>query len=109
MNDQKAVEKLSALAQATRFAAFRLLMRHGEAGLQAGSIAEHLGVPQNTLSAHLSILSAAGLVKSRRDGRSMIYSVAINETRGLLSYLINDCCDGHPEICDLSVEQGRSC
>jgi DNA-binding transcriptional ArsR family regulator len=109
MNDQKAVEKLSALAQATRFGVFRLLMRHGETGLQAGAIAERLGVPQNTLSAHLNILSSAGLVTARREGRSMIYSVAITETRGLLSYLINDCCDGHPELCDLTVERHNTC
>ncbi len=77
--------------------------------MQAGAIAERLGVPQNTLSAHLNILSGAGLVKARREGRNMIYSVAIAETRDLLSYLINDCCDGHPELCELTPKPDTCC
>ncbi|WP_262691007.1 ArsR/SmtB family transcription factor [Kordiimonas aestuarii] len=109
MNDDQVISQLSALAQATRFGVFKLLIRQGEAGMPAGAIAEALGVPQNTLSTHLNILSNAGLVSSRREGRSLIYSVAINETRSFLNYLVNDCCEGHPELCDLSVESTKPC
>ena len=109
MNDDQVISQLSALAQATRFGVFRLLMRQGKDGLPAGSIAEKLGVPQNTLSTHLNILSNAGLISSRREGRSLIYSVSINETRRFLNYLVNDCCEGHPELCDLSVDKPPCC
>ncbi|WP_417450499.1 ArsR/SmtB family transcription factor [Kordiimonas sp.] len=105
MNDDQVITQLSALAQTTRFGVFKLLMRQGEHGMSAGSIAEQLNVPQNTLSTHLNILSNAGLVVSRREGRSLIYSVAIEQTRNFLNYLTNDCCEGHPELCDLSVDE----
>lgn len=105
MNDQTAVSMLSALAQTTRFSVFRLLMKAGHDGLPAGKIAETIGVPQNTLSAHLNVLSNAGLVNSIRNGRSLIYSVELNDTKGLIDYLVNDCCDGHPEICAISVRE----
>tara|TARA_R110002096_G_scaffold327601_1_gene521733 strand:+ start:732 stop:1067 length:336 start_codon:yes stop_codon:yes gene_type:complete len=105
MNDQTAVSMLSALAQTTRFGVFRLLMKAGHGGLPAGKIAETIGVPQNTLSAHLNVLSNAGLVNSIRNGRSLIYSVELNDTKGLIDYLVNDCCDGHPEICAISVRK----
>ncbi len=104
MNDDDAVSQLSALAQATRFGVFRLLMRQGKKGMAAGDIAKELAVPQNTLSAHLTILSNANLINSKRHGRSMIYSVDLDRTRDLMSYLVNDCCDGHPEICSISVD-----
>ncbi len=102
MNDDAAVSMLSALAQHTRFSVFRLLMKTGPDGLPAGKIAEAIDVPQNTLSAHLNVLSNTGLITSRREGRSLIYSVKLNDTKGLIDYLVHDCCDGHPEICAIS-------
>lgn len=104
MNDDRAVTMLSALAQTTRFKVFRLLMQEGTEGAPAGVIAEKLGVPQNTLSAHLNILSNAGLVASRRNGRQLIYSVVVEDTKTFISYLVHDCCDGHPEMCALSLD-----
>ena len=101
MNDDLAVKMLSALAQPTRFGVFRLLMRHGPEGLAAGAIAENLVVPQNTLSSHLNILAHAGLINSVRRGRSLIYAVEIEATKIFMNYLVTDCCEGHPEICDL--------
>lgn len=103
MNDEKAVLMLSALAQPTRFCVFRLLMTRGEAGESAGEIARHLDVPQNTLSSHLNILSNAGLVMSERDGRKLIYRACVDDTKDFIGYLVNDCCDGHPEICAIST------
>jgi DNA-binding transcriptional ArsR family regulator len=67
--------------------------------MAAGEIARALDIPHNTMSSHLSILANAGLIDSRRDGRSIIYSVNFDGTRDLLSFLVEDCCQGRPEVC----------
>ncbi|WP_342251197.1 ArsR/SmtB family transcription factor [Sphingomonas sp. OTU376] len=94
-----AVEALSALAHANRLAVFRLLVRAGADGMAAGDIAREIGALPNTLSTHLTILSNAGLIGSRRDGRSVIYSADYDGMRQLLGFLVADCCAGRPEIC----------
>ena len=94
-----AVEALSALAHSSRLAVFRLLVRAGPEGLPAGEIAREVGALPNTLSSHLGILGHAGLVRSRRDGRSIIYSADYDRMRALLGFLMEDCCAGRPEIC----------
>lgn len=99
MESNLAVTRLSALAQAHRLAIFRLLMRAGPEGLAAGDIARSVGLVPNTLSSHLTILSNAGLISSRRDGRSIIYSADMEGMSGLMLYLIEDCCEGRPEVC----------
>lgn len=94
-----AVDSLSALAHASRLAVYRLLVRAGADGMPAGEIARQADILPNTLSNHLMILSHAGLVRSRRDGRSIIYSADYDRMRDLLGFLIADCCGGRPEIC----------
>jgi DNA-binding transcriptional ArsR family regulator len=94
-----AVEALSALAHGSRLAVFRLLVRAGDEGLPAGEIAREIGALPNTLSSHLTILSHAGLIRSRRDGRLVIYSADYDRMRDLLGFLVDDCCGGRPEIC----------
>jgi DNA-binding transcriptional ArsR family regulator len=94
-----AVEALSALAQDSRLKVFRLLVRRGPDGLPAGEIARALKAPPNTMSAHLAILSRAGLVSARKQGRSIIYAVNLEGTRRLLAYLVEDCCGGKPDVC----------
>ena len=94
-----AVAALSALAHANRLAVFRLLVRAGPAGMAAGEIAREIGALPNTLSSHLTILGHAGLVRSRREGRSVIYSADYDGMRDLLGFLVADCCAGRPEIC----------
>lgn len=94
-----AVEALSALAHGHRLAVFRLLVRAGADGLPAGEIAREVGVLPNTLSTHLTILGHAGLIGSRRDGRSIIYSADYAGMQALLGFLVADCCAGRPEIC----------
>ncbi len=81
-----AVEALSALAHASRLAVFRLLVRAGADGLPAGEIAREVGALPNTLSTHLTILGHAGLIQSRRDGRSVIYSANYDGMRDLLGF-----------------------
>jgi len=94
-----ATNALGALSQETRLGVFRLLVRNGPEGLPAGDIARALSIPHNTLSTHLAILTRAGLACSRREGRSIIYSVDFEGTRDLLSFLMEDCCQGHPDVC----------
>ena len=105
-----AVEALSALAHASRLAVFRLLVRAGAQGMAAGEIAREVGALPNTLSSHLTILGHAGLVRSRREGRSVIYSADYGGMRDLLGFLVADCCAGRPEICgslaDLAGDDG---
>jgi DNA-binding transcriptional ArsR family regulator len=94
-----AIRAFGALAQESRLKVFRLLVRAGPKGLAAGDIARRLQVPQNTMSAHLAILSRAGLITSRKEGRSVIYAVDLEGTRALLSFLLEDCCRGKPQLC----------
>jgi DNA-binding transcriptional ArsR family regulator len=99
MEINTAVKRLSALAQDSRLAVFRLLVRAGPAGAAAGEIARSLEITPNTLSAQLTILANAGLVTSRREGRSIIYAAGYEAMTEMLLYLIEDCCQGRPEIC----------
>ncbi|MDG1439062.1 MAG: metalloregulator ArsR/SmtB family transcription factor [Emcibacteraceae bacterium] len=100
MNNENAVVILSALAQETRFAVFRLLMKSGEKEMPAGAIASKLGVADNSLSSHLNILSNAGVIGARREGRFLYYSIKIDLTKDFLDYIVNDCCEGNPEVCN---------
>jgi DNA-binding transcriptional ArsR family regulator len=94
-----AVQGLSALAHAGRLGVFRLLVKAGPEGMAAGDIAKAMDSLPNTLSNNLNILSVAGLVRSRREGRSIIYSADYERMQGLLAFLIQDCCGGDPSIC----------
>jgi ArsR family transcriptional regulator, arsenate/arsenite/antimonite-responsive transcriptional repressor len=96
-----ALAALAALGQPSRLEIFRLLMRAEPGGMPAGAIAEEIGCRHNTLSTHLSILARSGLVCGTREGRSIIYRADIDGMRRLIGFLVNDCCDGHPELCDL--------
>ncbi len=99
MDEEKAILALSALAQPTRLRVFRMLVGAGRSGVAAGEIAESEGVPHNTMSTHLAILARAGLMRFRRESRSVIYAVDLEGTQALFSYLLSDCCAGHPEVC----------
>jgi len=104
-----AIKRLSALAQESRLEVFRLLVKAGPEGKAAGDIARHLGIATNTLSAQLLLLSNAGLVKARRDGRSIIYAINYEAMRDLLVYLTEDCCGGRTEICAPLAAIATSC
>ena len=104
MDITEAVDALGGLAQETRLKVFRLLVRAGFNGMAAGDIAEAVGIPKNTLSSHLAILARANLVQARKEGRSMIYAVDLEGTRALLSFLVEDCCQGDPSVCGPLIE-----
>src|SRR5579862_4146168 len=104
-----AVRRLSALAQDGRLEVFRLLVKAGPEGLPAGEVARKLHTAPNTMSAQLSVLSNAGLISDRRDGRSIIYSVEFTAMRDLMIFLTEDCCGGHSEICAPLVAVASRC
>jgi DNA-binding transcriptional ArsR family regulator len=103
METNEIIDALGSLAQETRLAIFRLLVQEGPEGLPAGVIATTLGVPNATLSFHLNHLSHAGLLESRRAGRSIVYAIRVEGVRGLVGFLVQDCCGGKPELCGLPV------
>jgi len=92
MEQDRVIEMFGALAQDTRLQIYKLLVEHGDIGLPAGDISMILGVPQNTLSFHLSHLQRAELIRSRRAGRFIIYRAAPGAMKDLLRYLIENCC-----------------
>jgi DNA-binding transcriptional ArsR family regulator len=99
MNKASALLALAALGQGTRLEVFRLLVRAGPEGLPAGEISSRLDIVQNTMSAHLKILGHAGLVRAEREGRFIRYVADMPGFRDLLAYLMEDCCNGAPELC----------
>ncbi|HEY5046564.1 MAG TPA: metalloregulator ArsR/SmtB family transcription factor [Rhizomicrobium sp.] len=109
METTDAVKRLSALAQDARLEVFRLLVKAGPEGLPAGEIARKLDTPPNTMSAQLLLLSNAGLIRARRDGRSIIYSVDFSAMSNLLIFLTQDCCGGRAEICAPLAAVAASC
>jgi DNA-binding transcriptional ArsR family regulator len=96
MKTTDAVPLLAALAQETRLSIFRALVQAGPEGLAAGRIAAAVGAPASTLSFHLKELAAAGLVRSRQEGRFIYYSAAYDAMSALLSFLTEKCCQGMP-------------
>jgi DNA-binding transcriptional ArsR family regulator len=110
MELRDAVRGLSALAQDSRLEVFRLLVQAGPDGLPAGEIARTLETAPNTMSAQLLVLSNAGLIRSRREGRSIVYSVDYPVMSELLIFLTEDCCGGRAEICaPLAAAASRCC
>lgn len=109
MDDTDALDVFAALSQPTRLDTFRRLMRYEPDGLAAGEIAASLSVPQNTMSSHLAILTRAGLIASERRGRSIVYRAVVGRIRELASFLVQDCCGGHPELCEPLIAELSPC
>jgi DNA-binding transcriptional ArsR family regulator len=99
MESSDAIDRLSALAHSGRLAVFRLLVKAGPEGVPAGEIARALATPANTMSTQLAILSRTGLIRSRRESRSVIYSADYDSISRLIGFLVQDCCQGRPEVC----------
>lgn len=109
MEFESAILALAALAQGTRLDTFRTLVRNEPEGLAAGEIARQLEVPQNTMSAHLGILTRAGLLKSERRSRSIVYRADLDALRGLMLFLVKDCCGGKAELCHPLTDELLAC
>src|ERR1700688_1020603 len=109
LSDGPPISAPAALAQPTRLAIFRLLIKHEPIGITAGVIADTVGAPHNTLSSHLAILVRAGLLRSSREGRTIIYRSDVEGMRSVIAFLVNDWCDGHPELCNLVAGDAAAC
>ena len=99
METTEAVNAFSALAQASRLSVLKHLVQVGPGGARAGVISQTLGVAPPTLSFHLKELERAGLILSRREGRKVIYAADYGGIRGLINFLLADCCQGDKRLC----------
>jgi len=99
MKERQALPAFAALAQETRLRIVKLLVRAGEDGMPAGSIAEAVGTSASNMSFHLKELERAGLIASRRESRSIIYVAEYPTLGALIRFLMEDCCSGRPEVC----------
>jgi ArsR family transcriptional regulator len=97
MTSDDAVVNLFALAHPGRLNVFQTIVRAGPDGMAAGKIAESVGIPANTASTHLSILTGAGLLSAYRDGRSIIYRANFGHFSELMGFMLNDLTLNHPD------------
>ncbi len=109
MDERQALQAFAALSQDTRLRLLRQLVTAGPEGVAAGTLAGGVAAPPSTVSFHLKELEQAGLVASRRDGRSIIYSAAYPALSGLIAFLMKDCCQGRPEVCTPAVAALTAC
>jgi ArsR family transcriptional regulator len=100
MNERQALIAFGALSQETRLRIVRLLVKAGPEGMAAGAVGEAVKVSPSNVSFHLKELERAGLVAARRDSRSIVYSAQFVALSRLIRFLMEDCCGGHPEICE---------
>jgi len=98
MEIKSAVIALAALAQDSRLAIYRTLVQAGADGMSAGKISEATGIPPSSLSFHMKELAFAGLVKSRHEGRFVIYSANFNTMNSLLAFMTENCCGGKTNV-----------
>lgn len=109
METNDAIAALSALAQQTRLETFRLLVNREPEGVPAGELARLVDVPQNTMSAHLSVLARAGLVHGERHSRTIVYHAELSALRDLTLFLLQDCCGGRPDVCAPLIDTLSAC
>ncbi len=108
MKLEHAINAFTALSQETRLKVFKILIEYGSSGTAAGTISDRLGIPHNTLSFHLSHLTQAGLITSRKQGRSMIYAANVASIEGLIGYLRENCCineEGEQSSCQTTQNE----
>ena len=105
MDKSAALTAFAALSQTSRLDAFRLLVQAGDAGMLAGEISDTLDARQNTMSANLSVLLNAGLLRNEREGRAIRYFANMEGLQGLLGFLLQDCCGGRPELCRPLIQE----
>lgn len=99
MNQERAIEAFTAIAQESRLAIYRLLVKEAPQGLPVGEISRRLEIVPSTLSGHLGILKRTGLLKSTRRQREIHYAANLEIMGDLIRYMLEDCCDGKVENC----------
>jgi ArsR family transcriptional regulator len=100
MNELQALNAFASLAQETRLRIVRLLVTAGQDGMPAGAVGDAMGASSSKISFHLSHLERAGLIQSRREARSIIYSAVYPALSGLIEFLMKDCCQGRCDPTD---------
>ncbi len=109
MESTSAILTFSALAQETRLQVFRLLVTHEPEGMAAGDIARELAVPHNTMSSHLGVLARTGIVTAERRSRSIVYRVNLDRVCEVVTFLLQDCCGGRPDLCSSVIAVLKPC
>ncbi|MCR9135885.1 MAG: metalloregulator ArsR/SmtB family transcription factor [Alphaproteobacteria bacterium] len=109
MNEKQAIPMFGALSQDTRLHIVRFLVERGEDGASAGEIGTMVEASSSRASFHLSALENAGLIASERQSRSIIYRANLENLGGLVSFLLNDCCGGHPDILACCAIDPKAC
>ena len=100
MNPQRAIESFTALAQESRLAVFRLLVREQPNGLPVGEISRRLSIVPSTLSGHLGVLRRVGLLRSTRHQREIHYAANLEAMGDLIRFMLEDCCEGQVSNCE---------
>lgn len=109
MEERQALLSFAALSQETRLAVVRTLVVAGPDGMAAGAIAEKMGVSPSNISFHLKELERSGLIAQRRESRSIVYSADYDALSGLVTFLMHECCAGHPRVLGISEGEGDCC
>lgn len=100
MNELQALDAFASLSQETRLRIVRMLVIAGPDGMPAGAVGDAMGASSSKISFHLSHLERAGLIQSRREARSIIYSAVYPALSGLIEFLMKDCCQGRCDPVD---------
>ena len=97
----EAASTFAALGSEQRLHVLLTLVRAGPSGLAIGQLGERAGVTGSTLTHHMKILAAAGLVSQVKHGRKIIcVGAAIERMEVLSDFLLKECCadcGGHEE------------
>ncbi|NTG36956.1 winged helix-turn-helix transcriptional regulator [Agrobacterium rhizogenes] len=109
MDQRQALAAFAALSQETRLQIVRLLVVAAPEGMAAGALAEKVEVSPSNISFHLKELEHSGLIDAQRQSRSIIYTTRLEALGGLVRFLMEDCCSGHPEICAPATEIAACC
>ncbi|WP_429932244.1 ArsR/SmtB family transcription factor [Agrobacterium vitis] len=109
MDQKQALSAFAALSQETRLLIVRMLVVAGPDGMAAGALAEKIDVSPSNISFHLKELEHSGLIGAQRQSRSIIYTANYAALGGLVRFLMEDCCSGHPEICVPVAELAVCC
>lgn len=109
LEEPQALSAFGALSQETRLRMVRILVQAGPEGMSAGAVGEAVDASSSGASFHLAHLERAGLIQSRRDSRSIIYSANFEGLAGLVEFLMRDCCSGHPEVCMPAATVAAEC
>ena len=109
LGEPQALDAFGALSQETRLRMVQTLVQAGPDGMSAGAVGESVGASSSAGSFHLAHLERAGLIKSRRESRSIIYTANFEGLAALVEFLMRDCCSGHPEICAPAAVVAAEC